>query len=196
MHGSYNTCMAYVLCQMFCLPHAGHAMRLMLWLGRILDVCFVNGCLLDHAYSSKLPKTLDEDLADIPVRFVGHPASCFHVHMMYNASNSAQQGPGLYCKCCKAAVCEGCNILCSCSDNYVAILKNTHLFGCHVLLNTSTTGCIVHLQGFSSSSNNTREATKRQVTAVLLQHFVQDNAYCDDVLMLLNGKRPALQTWV
>ena len=88
--------MANVLCQLFCLLHIGLA-SLMLRFSCKVDVCFINGRLLNDTYSSKLPKTLYEDLADIPVGFVGHSAARFHVYMMYNAPNFAEQAPGLYC---------------------------------------------------------------------------------------------------
>ena len=96
MHGSDKTCMADVLCQLFCLLHAGHAV-LMLQFACILNVCLVDGCLLDDTYSTKLPQPLYEDLTDVPVRFVGHSAARLHVYMMYNASDFAEQAPGLYC---------------------------------------------------------------------------------------------------
>lgn len=83
------TCMAYVLCQLCRLLHAGHAMLLLLWLSYIHNVCFVNGRLLNHTHSSKLPETVDEHFADIPVGLVRHPAACFHVHMVYNTSGLA-----------------------------------------------------------------------------------------------------------
>lgn len=71
-------------------------------------------------------------------------------------------------------------------------LNRANLLGCHVLPDTSCTSRIVHLR--ISSNFLYKPNTPMTSAATLVEN--RCNAHCNDVLVLLYGKGPALQVWV
>ena len=91
------TFLAYGPCQLRSLLHSCHSSMQRLNTFQFEEnVRFINGCLVNDTNTSKLPQTADQNLAHVSVGLVRHSATCFHVHMVHNATNLAQQCPGLH----------------------------------------------------------------------------------------------------